>query len=120
MISLGDYTLFQSFFQIHGVRELIIETNFLDIYIAIHQFQFFFETDKLSLGDTGPQNLRQSGRHGSDLRNMVGLCHPFHGIQRIIQEMRVQLRLHHGNMGSIEFLLLLHLILHILFQFIWP
>ena len=115
---LGDHTFFQSLLQLHDVRELIIETDLLDIYITVHQFQFFFQIDELSLGDTGPKDLRQSRRHGSDLRDMVGLRHPFHGIQCVIQEMRIQLCLHHGNMGSIEFLLLLHLILHALLQFV--
>ena len=66
-----------------------IRTDLLDIHVTVHQLQFFLQVNELSLGNTGPQDLRQTRCHGGDLRNVIGLRHPFHGIQCIVQEMGI-------------------------------
>ena len=69
--------------------ELSLKTDLLYLCIAVHELQFLLQSDKLGVGDTGPQDFRKLCRKRGDLRDVVRLGNPFHRIQCIVQEMRV-------------------------------
>ena len=97
------------------LRKLVIETEFplktdlLYLRVAVYKLQLLLQGDKLGVGYAGPQNLRQLCRQGGDLRDVVRLGDPFHRIQCIVQEMGIQLGLHH----CVQLLLLADLHFHI-------
>ena len=101
------------------IRKLVIETEFpletdlLYLRIVVHKLQFLLQGDKLGVGYAGPQNLRQLCRQGGDLRDVVRLGDPFHRIQCIVQEMGIQLGLHHCDLYFVQLLLLADLHFHI-------
>ena len=105
---LGHHAAHQRVVHLDFAGEAILKANELNVYVSFQQLKLLPERHKLVAGDARAQNLRQILRQRRHLRHAVRHAHPFHRIQRVIEEMRVELRLHHADARIVQLLLALH------------
>ena len=95
---LGHDTVLVPLVHIDLAHEPILEPDLLNVQILPHQLQLILQGDQLAAGDTGPQQRRQIRGHIGDLRDVVGHTQPFHAVQRVVEEVGVQLSLQHPQL----------------------
>ena len=77
-------------------REAVLKAQRLDIEVLFQQLKLLFERYKAIPGYPRAKKRGKVRRHRGDLRDMVRHAEPLHAVERVIQKMRVELRLHHG------------------------
>ena len=102
---LGQDAVHKPLLHIDLAGEAVLEADALDIDVPFDQLQLFLQGDQLIPRNTGPEQLRQIGGDISDLRHPIGNAHPLDAVQGVIQEMGVQLGLHHAQLGFVQLLL---------------
>ena len=85
--------------------EPILKADLLNIQVLPDKLQLVLQRDQLTAGDTRPQQRRQIGRHGGDLGDVVGHAQPLHAVQRVVEEVGVQLCLQHPQLRLVQLLL---------------
>ena len=85
-------------------RKFPRETDALYLDVAVERSQLLAERHKFAAGDAAAQDVREVGGDGRDLGDLVYLAHPFDGVERVVEEVRIQLGLHHAYLCVAQFL----------------
>ena len=88
----------------HGlrIRKALRQTDALDLDVAVQNFQLPPQGDEFVRRDAEAQDIGQVRRHQRHLRHLIDLADPFHGVKRVAQKVRVQLRLQHLDLRAVE------------------
>ena len=68
--------------------------------VAVERSQLLAERHKFAAGDAAAQDVREVGGDGRDLGDLVYLAHPFDGVERVVEEVRIQLGLQVAFIGQ--------------------
>ena len=93
--------------------EGVVEAQLLDIAVAFEQLELLLQRFELAPRDASAEDLREIRAECDDFRHLMGLRHPLDGVECVIEEVRIQLCLHHPHLGFVEMLLLLHPLFHV-------
>ncbi|KAF5067736.1 hypothetical protein DSECCO2_250590 [anaerobic digester metagenome] len=82
------------------------KANALNFHVPLHKVQLLPQRNELVSGNAAAQDVRKIGGDGGNFRGLMNLAHPFDGVQRVIEEVRIQLGLHHANLCGVQLPLL--------------
>ena len=115
---LGHDAVLEPLVHVDLAHEPVLEPDLLDVQVLPHQLQLVLQRDQLAAGDAGPQQRRQIRGHIRDLGDVVGHAQPLHAVQRVVQEVGVQLGLQHPQLRLVQLPLALDGALQILAVFL--
>ena len=106
----------QRLVHLHRQGERAGKADVLDLHVPLHKAQLLPQRDQLIGGDAAAQDVGKVGGDGGDLRGLMDLAHPLDGVQRVVQEVGVELGLHHADLSLVQLPLLAQGVLQILPQ----
>ena len=101
----------QTLIHIKRISELIFVSVALDYQVALGVAKLVADSDKLvSVADAYSEQLREGADHLNRFFAVILLAHPLNGVERVIKEVGIYLRLKSLELGLSEnYLLIMHL-----------